>query len=43
MYLDNMDDVRAELDTIIGTLTDKKLAGKLQEILDYLYMVEERL
>ena len=41
--IDSMEEARAELDTIIGMLADKEIAGKLQDVLEYLNWVEERL
>jgi hypothetical protein len=38
-----MDEVRDELDTIIGMIADKEIAGRLQDVLEYLNWVEERL
>jgi hypothetical protein len=40
--LDNLDDVRAELATVIDMVKNDKIHRKLQEILDYLDMIEER-
>jgi hypothetical protein len=43
MSVDNMEDVWAELATVIDMVENDEIAGKLQQVLDYLYMVEERL
>jgi hypothetical protein len=41
--IDSMEEARAELETVIDMITNDEILGKLQDVLEYLNWVEERI